>query len=135
MVRKGMAGRNPPFPRSTQGSDSLSSLGDFWVGPFLYINGRLGMDAAYKSFRAKYAGACPSCEDDIDKGDMVSFVRTSSGRVVVHEPCAGFDVSEDPEEKDVDHTNPRIVMPRGKTARDRCNGCFMIHSPGQTGCE
>lgn len=27
------------------------------------------------------------------------------------------------------------VMPRGKTPRDKCGECFMVHSPGQVGCE
>lgn len=85
-------------------------------------------------FKAKYTSDCPACDDQIDMGNMVTVVETPRGRVVVHLGCEGFDVVPD-HTAPPDYTNPTVLMPRGKTAKDRCDDCFMVHSSGQQGCE
>jgi hypothetical protein len=84
-------------------------------------------------FPASYNGLCIACGEDIKRGEMI--VISDVG--YVHEECRE-DVGKAPEatterrSSDPDHT---ATIPRGKTAKDRCGSCFIIHTPGQEGCE
>lgn len=84
-------------------------------------------------FPANYNGLCIPCGEDIKRGEMI--VVSDVG--YVHEDCRE-DVGKAPEmpaksrSSRPDHT---ATIPRGKTAADRCDSCFIIHTPGQNGCE
>jgi hypothetical protein len=85
------------------------------------------------TFQARHKTVCDSCGDDIHPGDPITGV---TGVGFVHEGCVE-DASKAPQmgtprQRAVDLTV--TTMPRGKTARDRCDDCFMVHSPGQDGC-
>lgn len=88
-------------------------------------------------FPARYNGLCNPCAEDILKGQSITNHREYG---YVHEECALAD--EQPRESDEQPTEypshgraPIAVLPRGKTAKDRCDKCFIIHTPGQVGCE
>lgn len=84
-------------------------------------------------FKARYEGRCPSCDNAIGIGMNVTMVDTDLGRVVIHESCAEDGEIHVETRTRVDHTTG--TMPRGKTAADRCDRCFLVHSPGQETCE
>jgi hypothetical protein len=86
------------------------------------------------SFPARYDGMCLPCGEPIVQGESITN-HPDAG--YVHEDCAE-DVGKTPQtavERRVRDDPARATMPRGKTARDRCDRCFMVHSPGQAGCE
>lgn len=85
------------------------------------------------SFPAKYSGLCIPCGEDIKPGE---YLITHPDAGFIHEDCA-----EDVGKASQIHDEPvtrgpraRPVMPHGKTASDRCNQCFIVHSLGQAGC-
>lgn len=96
-------------------------------------------------FKAKYDSQCgsPDCKNMIDAGMDVTMIDTDLGRVTVHTACAEHEISyAEPVESDgadFDSFNrgrpPIPVLPRGKTGKDRCDKCFIVHAPGQNGCE
>jgi hypothetical protein len=90
-----------------------------------------------RTFPAQYHGHCKPCDDEIKRGEfIVMHPRVGA----VHEECAE-NVGKDPEINDEDFDSsdhgrtPIEVLPRGRTAKDRCDKCFIIHTPGQDGCE
>lgn len=84
-------------------------------------------------FPAKYNGLCNPCGEDIKPGEFI-IAHPDAG--FIHEECTEYigkvsqDDAEDPERSIRDRT-ARPVLPRGKTAKDRCNKCFIIHTVGQ----
>lgn len=90
------------------------------------------------AFSAKYSGVCVPCGHSIEQGEMITN-HPKAG--YVHEECI-YDVGQAPEADvegpgpfDPDRVSPERFLPRGKTAKDKCVKCFMIHSPGQETCE
>lgn len=84
-------------------------------------------------FKARYEGTCPACEDPINIGEEVTMIDSDRGRVTVHIPCAedGVVISA----ASVGRPDHTALIPRGKTARDICGGCFQIPSSnGVCGC-
>lgn len=79
-------------------------------------------------FRARYPGVCPACGDPYERGMMVRY-NGNDEIVCCDEEGSGFD-SFTP-----GRTPGIAVMPRGKTKRDVCGACFMIHASGQVECE
>jgi hypothetical protein len=93
---------------------------------FLNLSGR-------RTFLAKYQGLCHGCGLVIYPDDEVFYLP--GGDNVIGNECCGDKSDEDltpqtPLEDGLpamDMDIPReLVMPRGKTARDRCGKCFMI---------
>lgn len=86
------------------------------------------------SFPARYSGLCIPCGEDIKPGESII---NHSDAGYIHEECAEnvgkVAQTHDAREAAVHRTRP--VMPTGKTAKDRCNKCFIIHTAGQDGCE
>lgn len=90
-------------------------------------------------FTTQYTGKCAGCGETFPPGTAARYMPNPSGGVDV----IVMDCCEEPAESngaDFDSFNrgraPGIaVLPRGKTGRDKCNRCFMVHSPGQSGCE
>lgn len=81
-------------------------------------------------FKAKYESICPACEETIYPGDQAAIVEIDRGKVTVHaEYCV------DIHRGDTGTTPPHNVLPRGLKASDRCDDCFIVHSPGQDGCQ
>jgi hypothetical protein len=77
------------------------------------------------------------CGEDIKPGEYI-VMHPDAG--AVHEECAE-DVGKLSQGNGADFDSftrgraPIPVLPRGKTAKDRCDKCFIIHTPGQDGCE
>lgn len=101
-----------------------------------FLNGR-------KTFTAKYGGSCFGCQAQIFPGDQVFY--PPAGESVCGVDCCGdrSDAELTPV-SNVDDTTPatdqtvplELVMPRGRTAADRCDKCFMIPSnSGACGCD
>lgn len=93
------------------------------------------MERERLGFKAQYTSDCLGCGSQIDKGNVITFVHTERGRVVVHLGCEENALPTGPRHDDSEHVSIAEVMPRGKTAKDKCDRCFMVHSPGQNGCE
>lgn len=96
--------------------------------------------AAIRWFKARYTGKCGACETLFHDGDQIGY--TDEHILVGLECCGGSELVSLPHEAesftgaDFDSFNhgrpPAIrVMPTGKTAKDVCMSCFMIHSVGQ----
>lgn len=93
------------------------------------------------AFRAEYDGRCANCPTEISKGDYVGF--NAHRRVICNDCCdiaplGGNWGTIGNKEKDFEDEliiPERLVMPRGRTAADRCNRCFLIHSSAQVDCE
>jgi hypothetical protein len=82
------------------------------------------------TFEAKFAGRCGPCGQPFAEGDQVFY---NDDDTLVGAECCG---NPDEPRTDLSRTEPRIpVMPRGKTAKDRCDGCFQIPAAnGVCGC-
>jgi hypothetical protein len=74
-------------------------------------------------FLARFPGTCARCNQGFEVGTSVWY---EEGELVCCDVTTG-DV--------LDRREPIAVMPRGKTARDRCDKCFIVHASGQTQCE
>lgn len=85
------------------------------------------------SFQAKYKGFCIPCDEDIFPGEWIT---DHPKHGYIHEECTDIEAPSQKREKATPDGSPRVdVLPRGKTAKDRCNRCFMVHSTGQADCE
>lgn len=82
-------------------------------------------------FPARYAGRCGNCDESFAPGDEVFYAPPDETLTGVE--CCGHVSESRPATPEV--TLVDQVMPRGKTAKDRCDRCFIVHTPGQTGCE
>jgi hypothetical protein len=85
-------------------------------------------------FPARYHGLCFPCDQSIQQGDSIVNHPVHG---YIHEDCqwdADSIAESDPEPRNRSSHTP-VTMPRGKTARDRCERCFLIHSTGQVDCE
>jgi hypothetical protein len=86
-------------------------------------------------FPAKFRGLCLPCGEDIHVGD---FIRSHNEAGYVHEECfdeVGTDLPFRSESRKEDEPIINAALPRGKSAKDRCDKCFMIHASGQEECE
>lgn len=79
-------------------------------------------------FTLKYDTKCASCKTPLYAGLQGAYF---AGEII------GGCCEEDPVIRSHESTTPKHipVMPRGKTAKDRCDRCFMVHASGQTECE
>lgn len=81
-------------------------------------------------FTAQYAFRCGGCDEPCDAGTSAEYV---DGVVFSSEDgCVGAQMSSDGSETIVARHR---TMPHNRTAADRCDLCFMIHSQGQEDCE
>lgn len=79
-------------------------------------------------FPAAYAGRCGNCGEIFGADTQVFY---ADDILMVVECCGEQD---DPPQEVVSRYTPK-VMPRGKTVRDRCDGCFQVPaSNGTCGC-
>jgi hypothetical protein len=81
------------------------------------------------AFQARYSGLCLPCGEDIKPGEWLT---THPQHGHIHEECTDIDP---PEGSSREGRAPSTVLPRGKTAQDRCGACFLVHSTGQEQCE
>lgn len=87
------------------------------------------------AFPAKYRGFCLPCGEDIQQGE---YITNHSEYGYIHEECTDIEPAKSTQtrERTTADGSPRVdVLPRGKTGKDKCNKCFIVHSPGQGGCE
>lgn len=78
-------------------------------------------------FIAKYRFSCGRCGEQHDPGTEAQYEPDTS--TVSAMECV--EAYESPVEGSAPTYRPDRVMPRGKTAKDRCNRCFMVHTAGQ----
>lgn len=88
------------------------------------------------SFPARYPGLCIPCGDPIKVGESIT---NHPEHGYIHEKCTDVQPAES-NGADFDSFTrgraPIAVLPRGKTTKDRCNGCFQVPaSNGACGCE
>lgn len=82
------------------------------------------------SFPAQYKGICVPCGDGIEPGE---YITNHPEYGYIHEECTDVVPVGHTEEPRHNRAAPP-TMPRGKTAADRCDRCFMIHATTQTEC-
>lgn len=80
------------------------------------------------AFPARYEGLCIPCGEDIKRDDMIILHRVHG---YIHEECADIDPSESTRDEQVIVPRERPTMPPGKTVRDRCDRCFLVHTAAQ----
>lgn len=77
-----------------------------------------------RMFTARYHGIC-GCGDEFYEGDMIGY--NLSGTLFAQQCCG-----HSPEPTPNQERQPNIrVMPTGKTKRDVCSRCFIIHTAAQ----
>ena len=80
------------------------------------------------TFPANYAGRCGNCGELFESGDDVFY---DQGDTLLGQDCCGTASTDGPAVPKADQP----VLPRGKTAADRCDTCFQIPSSnGLCGC-
>lgn len=79
-----------------------------------------GEDSVLNWFSAKHPGMCTGCGAQFKEGVDIAYL---DGAIVARDCCAGTGVRLEQ------------VMPRGKSTKDACPECFLIHSTLQTECE
>jgi hypothetical protein len=94
-----------------------------------------------KIFKADYAGTCSECQSSFRTGTEVAYLQ-STGELIaaccINSEIAAADAVASGGDFDSftpGHTPGIAVLPRGKTKKDMCPSCFIVHSPGQNGCE
>lgn len=70
-------------------------------------------------FTAQYRGECKACGATFEEGADVGYLNDE---LVGYGCCQGLGV-------------PDPALPHGKTAQDRCDQCFLVHSSLQEDCE
>lgn len=81
-------------------------------------------------FTTQYPFRCGGCNKPYEAGTAAVYVGTML--VSTEDGCVGVQSDRNIGE-DLIPDHP--VMPRGKTAADRCGRCFMVHASGQKECE
>jgi hypothetical protein len=82
-------------------------------------------------FPASYAGRCGNCGENFGPGTQVTYAQPDD--LLIGMECCGE--LEEPVSAESQVTPADKVMPRGKSARDRCDRCFQIPaSNGVCGC-
>lgn len=77
-------------------------------------------------FEAKYRGQCAGCDELFEPGDLIEW---REGQLVKSHICQVSSTLDDEERVHI------RVMPRNRTAADRCGQCFQIPSSnGTCGC-
>lgn len=76
-------------------------------------------------FAAKFPGECAGCGQRFESGDEVMY--RDDELCIAHE-C------ESPADITISRNKIR-VMPHGRTAKDKCPRCFIVHASGQVECE
>lgn len=81
-------------------------------------------------FTANHAFKCAGCETEYPAG--TNAIYDADNNLYADDGCINAMIPEDPKGR---RTTPRETMPRGKTAKDRCDVCFQIPSSnGACGC-
>ena len=84
-------------------------------------------------FAARFAGRCGGCGELFEAGAQVFYAPPDD--VLTVEECCGDAAQTEPRATLSEVTPADKVMPRGKTAKDRCDLCFIVHAAGQESCE
>lgn len=76
-----------------------------------------------KWFPAQLPGSCIACGASFADGEDIGYV---DDELVGFSCCAGIGNFM---------TGSSLIMPRGMVPSDRCDICYIVHSPGQEECE
>lgn len=96
------------------------------------------------AFSARYAGKCGNCGEGFQAGDLVQYADADGELCGVD--CCGQGGSASSasllfdEQREANREDPALaavmVLPRGRTARDKCGKCFQVPaSNGVCGCD
>lgn len=80
------------------------------------------------SFSARYPGQCLPCGEAIKVGEAIT---NHPEHGYIHEECTDVEPAESAADERTTVPRERPTMPPGKTARDRCDRCFLIHTAAQ----
>lgn len=106
-------------------------LGDHFLGGWL--PGPFNVDGIDEmAFQAKYRSLCVPCGEDIQPGE---YITNHAEHGYIHEECTDVESPQHHGEPSPPSSRTIVTMPRGKTARDRCEQCFMVHATNQRECE
>lgn len=85
------------------------------------------------SFMAKYDGLCLPCGEEIHKGEWLTTHREYG---FIHEECTDIEPAQATNiPRHGQPAPPELVLPGGKTTKDRCSECFQVPaSNGECGC-
>lgn len=84
-------------------------------------------------FPARYTGRCGNCDEVFIEGAEVFYAPPDD--VLMGVECCGEVAAIDSRSTVSEVTPADKVMPRGKSARDRCDQCFQVPaSNGVCGC-
>jgi len=87
-----------------------------------------------RTFPARWAYTCACCGVEQLEGTLSAYNDQGLLRSVEPDHTPDDFGSQLGVQGSDDNRRGIEVMPRGKTAADRCDKCFMIHSTGQTEC-
>jgi hypothetical protein len=80
------------------------------------------------SFPAKYPGFCLPCGEPIKQQE---FIINDPQHGYIHEECTDIEPAQSAPERRESSGPTHAVMPPGKTPKDRCSQCFLVHTPAQ----
>lgn len=82
-----------------------------------------------EGFAARYPGTCVGCGNRFDISALVAYNEDDQLYGV---ECCGYLSMDEPGDIDAKAGREKIrVMPTGKSKRDACPRCFIIHTAGQ----
>lgn len=87
-----------------------------------------------KQFTARWPFACGCCGVEQAEGTIAEYGSDGMLRNVEADHTSDDYGSESHGEPLAGRTRHIEVMPRGKTAQDRCNRCFIVHATNQEEC-
>lgn len=90
--------------------------------------------ASSREFAAHWRFVCTCCGEVQPEGTVAQYGPDGQIRSVEPDHTPGGEAYESNGDSFNRSRAPIAVMPRGKTAKDRCERCFIVHSPGQEGC-
>lgn len=87
------------------------------------------------TFPARWPYTCACCGENQDAGTLSAYGDDGLLRCIEDDHAVGsIEWAEKFTDGPARANRAPDVMPRGKTVKDRCDRCFLIHSTGQTEC-
>jgi len=87
-----------------------------------------------RPFISRWPFTCACCHEEQPEGVLAAYGEDSMLRNVEPDHTPPEYGSEMAVAGSEDNRRGIEVMPRGKTASDRCDRCFIVHATGQTEC-
>lgn len=84
------------------------------------------------TFPATFAGRCGNCGELFEVDAEIFYDETDA---ILGKECCGADGRDSVRGLEDEKVPVSRVMPRGRTAKDVCLRCFIVHTLTQTECE